>query len=62
LGAVDFFGPVPTELFEGFEDREAGFFDASGNGALAALVDLALDQVFQVVDAPPGPWPSNILS
>ncbi len=52
LEAVDFLGPVPPELFKGFEDREAGGLDPPFNGALAALVywpSMRRAQVFDVV-------------
>ena len=43
LEAIDFLGPVPAELFERFEDREARGFHATFNDALAALGVFALD-------------------
>jgi len=55
LETVDFLGPVPVELFEGFEDREAGGLDASFDDALAALGVLAFDQATQVLDVIPLP-------
>jgi len=49
LEAVDFFGPVPAELFEGFQDGEAGLLDAALDEALEALVVFALDQALEVL-------------
>jgi len=46
--AVDFFRPVPAELFESFQDRKAGLFKAAADEPLAALVHLALDEALQV--------------
>jgi hypothetical protein len=51
--AVDFFGPVPTELFKRFEDGETGFFDAALNDPLATLVKLALDEMLEVLEVVP---------
>jgi len=36
LKAVDFAWPVPLELLHGFDDREAGEFDAPCDGALTS--------------------------
>ena len=44
LFAVDLFGPGPVEGVEGFFHREAGQFDAPGDGALAAQRGFALDE------------------
>jgi hypothetical protein len=44
LGAVDFLGPVPMDLVEGFEDREAGGGEAAGNGAGVATLVLPFDE------------------
>jgi hypothetical protein len=53
LESVDLLGPVPAELFEGLEDREAGGFDTALYGALVALVVFAFDQAAQVFDVVP---------
>ena len=53
LEAVDLFGPIPAELFEGFEDGEAGFLDAALDGALAALMELAFDQALEILKVIP---------
>jgi hypothetical protein len=53
LKAVDFLGPVPTELFEGFQDGKVGRLDAAFDAALTALVELALDQSAQIIDVTP---------
>ena len=45
---VDFLGPVPAELFEGFEHREAGSLDAAFDDALAALGVFTFDEAAQV--------------
>ena len=54
LEAIDFLGPVPAELFEGFDDRKAGGFDAQLDGVLEPLLVLAVDEAAQVVDVAPG--------
>jgi len=51
--AVDFLGPVPAELFQRFEHREAGGFDAPFDDALAALVVFAFHDPAQVFDMVP---------
>ena len=53
LEPIDFLGPVPAELFEGFDDREASGFDAPFNDALAPLGVLAFDQPTQIFDVVP---------
>jgi hypothetical protein len=44
LEPVDFLGPVPAELFEGFDDREAGGFDPPPDDVFPALLVLAVDE------------------
>ena len=53
LELVDFLGPVPAELFEGFDDREAGGFDPQPDGVFPALLVLAVDEPGQVFDVSP---------
>jgi len=53
LQPVDFGWPVPSELIQGFDDGEAGFFDQPLNGPLLALMGLPLHQVGQIVDVVP---------
>ena len=53
LEPIDLFWPVPAELFEYLDDREAGGFDAAFNGALASLGVFAFDQAAQVFDMVP---------
>src|SRR6516165_3457263 len=45
LRAVDFFGPVPLEVIEGFEHREARVLDASLDAAVLAHRGFALNQL-----------------
>src|SRR5438874_2230855 len=54
LEPIDFLGPVPVELFEGFQDREAGGLDAQFDGVLAALLVLAVDEAGEVIGVGPG--------
>ena len=53
LEPIDFLGPVPAELFEGFEDGEASGFDAAFNDALASLGIFAFDEPAQIFDVIP---------
>jgi len=53
LEAVDFFRPIPAELFEGFDDGKAGGLDATFDGALAPFLEFTLDQSGQVLDVIP---------
>jgi hypothetical protein len=53
LEPIDFLGPVPAELFEGLDDREAGSFDPTFNHPLASLGVFAFDQAAQVFDVIP---------
>lgn len=53
LEAIDFLGPVPLELFEGFDDRKAGGPDAQLHGVLEALLILAIDEPGEVFDVGP---------
>ena len=50
LLAVDGFGPVPVEGVEGFDDGEAGGFDAPFDGSCASLEGFAFDEAGEVVD------------
>lgn len=50
LEAIDFLGPVPAELFEGFQYWEAGGFDAQLDGVLEPLLVLAVNEAAEVVD------------
>jgi hypothetical protein len=54
LELVDFLGPVPAELFEGFEDRKAGGFDPPPDDVFAALLVLAVDEPGQIFDVSSG--------
>jgi len=45
---IDFLGPGPIELFEGFDDGKAGALDSRRHPALALVVVFALDQSAQV--------------
>ena len=47
--AVDFLGPVPAELLQGFDHGEAGLLDAALDQALAAQFVLPLHQGLQVL-------------
>src|SRR5262245_22473382 len=48
LGSVDFFGPAPLKVFDGFEHGEARLFYAPLDGAVLAYRRLALDQLCQI--------------
>ena len=54
LQAVDFFGPVPAEGFEGFDDGEAGGLEATGDGAVGTQVGFAFDELAEVVEVGEG--------
>lgn len=53
LGAVDFLGPVPRELFQGFEDGEAGGGQAPLQSPLIARCTLRVQEACQVIDMGP---------
>ncbi len=53
LEAVDLLGPIPLELLQGLEDREAGGLDASFDDPLTALGVLTLDEAAEVFDVVP---------
>ena len=53
LETIDLLGPVELELFEGFDDREAGGLNAPLDQALMALVVFALHQTTQILDMIP---------
>ena len=53
LEPIDFLGPVPAELFEGLDDREAGSFNPPFDHTLASLGVFAFDQAAQVFDMVP---------
>jgi hypothetical protein len=53
LEAVDFFGPIPAELVECFEDGKAGLLEAALDEALAAEVVLAFREPLQVAGVVP---------
>jgi hypothetical protein len=53
LEPIDFFGPVPTEAFQGLDDWKTGGFDPPGNGALLTGRDFALKEPTQVVEMAP---------
>jgi hypothetical protein len=53
LEPIDFFGPVPTEAFQGLDDWKTGVFDPPGNRALLTGGDFALQEPTQVVEMAP---------
>jgi hypothetical protein len=53
LEAVEFLGPIPAKLLEGFENRKTSGFDPTLDGELTALVELSVDQSAQVFDMVP---------
>ena len=53
LRPVDLLRPVPLELIEGLDEREAGPADALIEALVLAAGDLALDQVLQVLEWSP---------
>ena len=50
LEAIDFLGPIPAELFERFQHREAGGFDAQLDSVLESLLVLAVNEATQIID------------
>ena len=54
MQTVDFLGPVPLELFQGFEDGKARRLDAVLDGALEPLLILGVNQAAEVFDMAPG--------
>ena len=44
LQAIDLLGPVPLELLEGFQHREAGELDAALDAALLTPMGLAFNE------------------
>src|SRR5208337_876377 len=53
LGLVNFLGPSPVELVEGFDDWEAGGGQAPGDVALVPALGLPLDEPDQVLEWSP---------
>lgn len=53
LGAIDFLGPVPIELVEGLERREASGGQAARDGQLLSAQRFALHQPRQIIDMGP---------
>ena len=53
LGAVDFLGPVPVELVEGFDAGEAGGGDAALDGQLLPALGFAVDEPGQIIHMRP---------
>src|ERR1700676_4263217 len=53
LQSIDLTGPVPFELIERLEHREAGERDPPGNAAILATMRFPFDQVGQIVDVRP---------
>ena len=53
LEPIDFFGPVPTEAFQGLDDRKTGGFDPPSNRALFTCRYFALKEPTQVVEMAP---------
>ena len=53
LEAIDLFGPVPAEGFEGFEDGKARGLDAAGHGAVLAREGFAFDEAVEVIEMTP---------
>jgi len=54
LEAVDFLGPIPLELFEGFQNGETRGLEAALDGVLEVLLILGIDEAAQVFDVAPG--------
>jgi hypothetical protein len=50
LETIDFLGPVPAELFKGFQYGETGGFDTQLDRVLESLLVLAVNQAAQVID------------
>jgi hypothetical protein len=53
LEPIDFFGPGPVELIQGFDEREASHTDAALYGSVPAQSGLATDEVLEVIDMCP---------
>jgi hypothetical protein len=53
LEPIDFFGPGPVELIQGFDEREASHTDATFYGSVPAQSGLATDEVLEVIDMCP---------
>ena len=53
LEPIDFFGPVPTEAFQGLDDWKTGGFDPPSNRALLTGRYFALKEPTQVVEMTP---------
>ena len=53
LESIDFFGPVPTEAFQGFDDWKTGGFDPPSNRTLLTGRNFALKEPPQVVEMAP---------
>jgi hypothetical protein len=51
--AVDFLGPVPLKLLEGFDDGEPRHSDFALNGAVPTGVDFSAGEVLEVLDVCP---------
>jgi hypothetical protein len=49
LEAINFLGPVPHELIQGFEDRKTCRLEASLNGLLVALEVFPVDESAQIL-------------
>jgi hypothetical protein len=49
LEPIDFFGPGPVELIQGFDEREASHTDAAFYGSVPAQSGLATDEVLEVI-------------
>ena len=54
LEAIDFFGPVPAERVESFDDGELGGFDATGGGPVASRGGFPLDELGKVIEVGEG--------
>ena len=52
--AIDLLGPAPGELVDGFDDREAGAFDAADRGAVAAQIQFPFGESGEVIDVSHG--------
>ncbi len=50
LEAIDFLGPIPMELLQGFENRKARSLDAQLDGVLEPLLVLAVDEPAEVIN------------
>lgn len=54
LGAVDFPGPTPLELFQSFEGGKAGGVDAALKRGLVATDAFRIEETSEIVDVSPG--------